>query len=436
MTNFARLVWYLGNGLRRLHWDQRQLRTYQEKRLRSIVRHAYDCVPFYREKFKLAGVSPNDVKVLSDLSKLPVIKKDEIRRMDPALLVSSHTNLRRLKVIRTTGSTGKPFQIFINHAEDDWRKAIYMRANISCGQKPRDRWVAVTLPGHVSDTTGLQRRLGIFAKTCVDLYSPIGEQLRLVSAGRPDVLDGYSMWLFLLAKEAQKKGVESIKPRIIFGTSEYVDSTSVMFLEKVLGAPFYDQFGCSEVDRTAWQCPEKVGYHLDVDSVIPQFVDDSGQDVSSGERGQILYTSLFNYSMPLIRYAVGDMGVPSDDVCPCGRVLPLMKTVEGRTDSQLLLPNGRLLSPVTVIGAMDAFDLFSQIEEYKLLQKRTDLLKFYVQRKANNIDENLFRDKLIRYFADSLNIDLTEISIEVEFVSDIPIGVGGKHRAIISEVAV
>jgi phenylacetate-CoA ligase len=132
MTNFARLTWYLGTGLRRLNWDKRRLQTYQEKRLRSIVRHAYESVPFYREKFKLAGVSPDDVKVLSDLSKLPVIKKDEIRRLDPSLLISSHTSLSELKVQRTTGSTGKPFQVFFNHAEDDWRKAIYMRANISC----------------------------------------------------------------------------------------------------------------------------------------------------------------------------------------------------------------------------------------------------------------------------------------------------------------
>jgi phenylacetate-CoA ligase len=372
--------------LRRLQWGTQKLQIYKGKRLRSIVKYAYDSVPFYREKFKQVGVSPDDIKVLSDLSKLPVIRKDEIRRVDPALLVSSTTNLRMLKAIHTTGSTGKPFQVLINDAEDDWRKAIYMRANISCGQRPRDRWVAVTLPSHASDTTNLQRRLGIYAQTCVSLYYPISEQLRLVSAGKPDVLDGYSMWLFSLAKEAKDKGVDTIKPRIIFGSAELIDNKSVRFIEEAFGAPFYDQFGCSEVDRTAWQCPEKAGYHMDVDSVIPQFVDDSGQDVSPGERGEILYTSLFNYSMPLIRYAVGDVGVPSDDVCPCGRTLPLMKVVEGRTDSLLRLPNGRLLSPVTVIGAMDAFDLFNQIEEYKLLQKRVDQLIFYILRKAGSTD--------------------------------------------------
>jgi phenylacetate-CoA ligase len=243
------------------------------------------------------------------------------------------------------------------------------------------------------------------------------------------------MWMHSLAKEAQSRGLETIRPRIMFGSSESIDSTSIRFMEEVFHAPFYDQFGCSEVDRTAWQCPEKLGYHMDVDSVITQFVDDQGQEVGPGERGEIVYTSLFNYSMPLIRYAVGDVGVPSDETCPCGKVLPLMKTVEGRTDSLLRLPHGRVLSPVTIIGAMDVFDLFNQIDEYRVVQKKVDLIRIYIHRKAGSIAENLFRERFVEYFADSLGIDLAEVNIEVEFVDEIPIGTGGKHRAIISEVS-
>jgi phenylacetate-CoA ligase len=429
------VLWYLHRALRRQFWDKRRLQAHQERRLRSVVKHAYDSVPFYREKFKEAGISPGDIKVLGDLSRLPVIEKDVIRREDPTRLVSTYADLRRLKIVRTTGSTGKPFQVFINHAEDDWRKAVFMRANMSCGQKPTDRWVLVTRPDHASDTTGLQRRIGIFAQTIISLYSDVSEQFRLVEKSRLDVLDGYSMWMHSLAKEALDRDIETIRPRIMFGSAELIDSASAGFMEKVFHAPFYDQFGCAEVDRTAWQCPEKTGYHMDVDSVITQFVDDAGQDVSPGDRGKVVYTSLFNYSMPLIRYAVGDVGVPSDEVCPCARALPLMKIMEGRTDSMLHLPNGRLLSPVTVIAAMEVFDLFDQIDEYRLVQKRIDLLRFYIRKKAGGVDENLLRDRLVTCFTDSLRINPSEVSIEVEFVDSIPM-IGGKHRAIISEVSV
>jgi phenylacetate-CoA ligase len=273
MTNFPRLLWYLAFGLRRLRWDSRTLQKYQEKRLRSVVNHAYHFVPFYHTKFKRAGIFPAEIKTLTDLSKLPVVTKDEIRHENPLRLVSRGLSIEKLKVVKTSGSTGRPFQVYLSGAEDDWRKAIYMRANISCGQRPRDRWVVVTIPRHAFDTTPIQRKFGLFAQTCVDLYEDISEQVKLVREAKPDVLDGYSGWLFLLAKEARKEKMEAIKPRMIFGSAEFIDTRSMRFIERSFNAPYYDQFGCSEVDRTAWQCPEKAGYHMDVDSVITEFLD-------------------------------------------------------------------------------------------------------------------------------------------------------------------
>ena len=112
-----------------------------------------------------------------------------------------------------------------------------MRANISCGQKPRDRWVLVTRPDHASDTTPLQRRIGIYAQTIISLYSDISEQLRLAERARPDVLDGYSMWMHSLAKEALDRDIETIRPRIMFGSAEFIDSASVESWKRSLTPP-------------------------------------------------------------------------------------------------------------------------------------------------------------------------------------------------------
>lgn len=434
VPNFPRLLWYLATGLRRLRWGSRTLQNYQEKRLRSIVSHAYHFVPFYHEKLKKAGISPADIRTLKDLSRLPVISKDEIRHENPLRLVSGELSIEKLKVVKTSGSTGQPFHVYLNGAEDDWRKAIYMRANISCGQRPRDRWVVVTIPRHALYTTPIQRKLGLFAQTCVNLYLDISEQVKLVRKAKPDVLDGYSNWLFLLAKEARKENMETIRPRMIFGSAEFIDKRSSRFIERSFNAPFYDQFGCSEVDRTAWQCPEKIGYHMDVDSVITQFVDSEGNDVSCDESGEIVYTSLFNYSMPLIRYAVGDIGVCSSEKCSCGRVLPLMKIVEGRKDSLLRLPDGRLLSPVTMISAINEFELFDQIEEYRLVQKRIDLFNIYIKKKDDKVDENLLRRKLVAHIMQTFGANSTDVNVEVDFLREIPIIKNGKHAAILSEI--
>jgi phenylacetate-CoA ligase len=416
--------------MRRPYWDEAKLQRFQEKRLRSVVDHAYCSVPFYHEKFKEVGVKPSDIRGLDDLRKLPIVRKSELKGTDAAKLVSAEFDIGQLKVNRTSGSTGQPFTTYLNGAEDDWRKSIYMRANISCGQKLRDRWVVVTAPHHFSDTTSIQRKVGIFAQTCVSIFDGVDRQIELVSQAQPDVLDGYSGALLLIAKEVNRRGLGLIRPRIVFGTADLVDVASRQFIEEVFGAPFYDQFGCAEIDRSAWQCPEKVGYHMDVDSVVMEFVDDSGDGVSAGERGEVVYTSLFNYAMPFIRYAVGDVGVPSDDVCPCGRKLPLMEVVEGRRDSLLVLPDGRLLSPRVVTNAMSRF--FEKLVQYRVVQRKIDFFEVFV-RVRKGVDDGVFEGELIEHIKHVLGLS-DDVTIAVRFVDEVPLSKSGKLMSVVSEL--
>jgi len=431
-----RIMYYLVAAQRRLYWHKDKLRRFQEKRLRSVVNYAYRFVPFYHEKFKEANILPSEIRTLEDLSKLPIVKKDEVRIEDPRRLISVQFEPEKLKVVRTSGSTGKPFRVYLTGAEDDWRKAIYMRANISCGQKPRDRWVAITAPHHFGDTTSMQQRLGIFARVNISVFSGLDSHIQLVSEAKPDVLDGYSGSLLLLAREIERRGLKTVSPRMVFGTAELIDDASVRFIESVFRAPFYDQFGCVEVDRTAWQCPEKVGYHMDVDSVITQFVDSEGNEVSPGERGEIAYTSLFNYSMPLIRYSVGDVGQYRSDECPCGRVLPLMKVLEGRKDSFIVLPNHQLLSPRTFTVAMSMFGRYKDIEEFRIIQRKLDYIELFVKTRKDYEEQQVFERELTAHFQKMLDLDRLGVSISVTFVDEIPLSKTGKLSAVISEVNV
>jgi len=432
MVNFVRLLYYLASAMRRLYWDDDKLRKYQRKRLRAVVRYAYDNVPFYHKKFREAGVRPDDIKRLDDLPKLPLIKKSELKQVSPRQRVSVEFDVNKLKVVRTSGSTGEPFTTYISGCEDEWRKAIYMRANISCGQKPRDKWVVITAPHHFYDTTSFQRKLGIYAQTCISIFNSVDRQIELVSKAKPDILDGYSGALFLIARELDRRGLNSINPRIVFGTADLIDEASRKFMENVFGAPYMDQFGCAEVDRSAWQCPERVGYHMDVDSVIMEFVDESGEAVSAGERGEIVYTSLFNYAMPLIRYVVGDVGVPSEDTCPCGRKLPLMNVVEGRRDSFLVLPDGRLLSPMAFRNALGVF--FDKIVQYRIVQKRVDLFEIFVRLK-DDVDEGVFENEIVGHVMRVLGFG-DDVRVVVRLVDELPLSKTGKLRAVVSEVKV
>lgn len=378
-------------------------------------------------------MGPSDIRTREDLAKLPILGKDKLRYGSPEQLVSSGYDIKDLKAIRTSGSTGTPLRIYINRREDDWRKAIYMRANISCGQKPRDRWVVITAPHHFFDTTNIQRRLGIYAQTCVSLFSSIDEQIRLGIEAKPDVLDGYSGSLLLLAKEIERRELKSIRPRIVFGTADLIDFASRRFMEEVFEAPYYDQFGCGELDRTAWQCPQKAEYHIDEDSVIMEFVDKDGEGVSPGEQGEIVYTSLFNYAEPLIRYAVGDVGVPVEGECSCGRSLPLMKVVEGRRDSFLVLPDGRELSPMTFWTIMRLFKYTDHISRFRIVQKKSGLIEILVKRESTDMTEDFLGGKLAEHIERCLHIeDSFPIAFNIEFVEDIPLDKSGKLRSVIS----
>jgi phenylacetate-CoA ligase len=438
MPNLARIYYYLLRALGRLHWDREMLDNYKNKQLRSVIRYGFENVRFYHEIFKASGLRPTDIRTMNDLNKLPVVRKGEMRKYSKEDLVSKKFSCDQLKTLRTGGSTGQPFQVYICGREDDWRKAIYLRANISCGQRPRDRWIAVDVAERGADTSYFQRVVRVFERRVIPVTWDRASQLKAIADLNPDVLDGFSGVLWLLAKEAELRGVDTIRPRIIFGSGDLIDKSSREYMEKVFGVPYYDQFGCTEVDRTAWQCPERVGYHIDMDSVIMQFVDEDGEEVAPGERGEIVYTSLFNYAMPFIRYGTMDMGVPIDEECLCGRNLPLMKVVEGRSNSFLTFPDGHVVAPMSFIETLGAFRLVNEIDQYRVFQKSKNLIEIYVKKTSDEVNEEKVRSWLIANLLNGLpkveKVDLSGVTFEVKFIDELPMSGRGKLNVVVSHV--
>ncbi len=434
MVNILKVLYYLRFANRRLHWDKEKLAQYQSERLRSVVRYADQYVPFYHKRFKEFGVDVASIRKIEDLSKLPVIKKDEFKRQDPTQTVSPQYDLNRLKKVRTSGSTGTPFEVYITPNEDAWRKATYMRANINCGQKPRDRWVVLTSPTHFGDTTSLQRKIGIYAQNCISLFESTDSKISQIEAARPDILDGYSGSLVLLAKEIQRRGLTSIRPRLMFGNAELISLESRHFVEEAFGAPYCDQFGCAEVDRSAWQCLERGGYHMDVDSVVTEFLDGAGDPVNVGERGEVTYTSLFNFAMPLIRYAIGDVGVPSGDMCACGVGFPLMEVVEGRKDSFLTLPNNRIVSPMVFNFAVSRFKFYRVIDQYLIRQRAIDHFEVSLKIVDSPIDRDFLKREFIKHVTAFLDVSDSNVIFDVSFVDEIPLSKTGKLLSVVSDL--
>jgi len=436
MVNYLRAYWYLSSMKRRAFWPLEKLRNYQRRMLRQILKHAYETVPFYHEIFDKLKIKPADIKTVEDLKKLPILHKDDVRR-NLERMISRVYDVKKLKTVSTSGSTGKPLRVYLSTAEDEFRKAKHLRANIALGQKPRDKWVTISAPIHFREVGRLQRILGIYVPKTVSVFDDISKQFTSIERLKPDVLDGYSNFLFVLAKEADKRGSHSISPRFMISGAEVIDNHSRCFIEKVFHAPLFDQYATIEFERMAWQCREKNGYHIDFDSVVLEFLGRDGEAVCPGEVGEVVCTSLFNYAMPLIRYAVDDVGVPdNEDVrCECGRTLPLLKRIEGRRDSLVILPDGRVLLPLAFGWAMEFYKFYFDIDQYRVLQERFDSLKFLIKIRDNcNLREETMAEELVKHLRGMLNIG-AEVALEVKFVNEIPPDSSGKLRKVISKVS-
>ena len=434
MVNYFRACYFLRGLLRRAYWSHDKLQDYQNRKVREIVQYAYVHVPFYHKRFKQLDIQPSDIKTVRDLNRLPILRKEEIRK-NLGEMTSGEFNVAKLKMRRTSGSTGEPLYFYISNAEDEYRKAKHLRANMGCGQRPRDRWVMITSPMYFNQATKLQRMIGFFAPLSVSVYDDVGSQVSTISSLKPDVVDGYASSLLLLAKEVEKKGVDSIKPRLLISGADLIEPHSRKFVEKMFGAPFFDQYGCAELERLSWQCVEKDGYHIDADSVVMQFVDEEGEEVAPGERGEIVCTSLFNYAMPFIKYAIGDIGKASTvEDCLCGRTLPLMEVIEGREDSVVALPDGRVLSSFVFIAATYQLSFYSSIEKFRVIQKGIDRFRFLIKVKGRDVDESLAETELKSLFCKVFSLSMEAVRFDVEFVDDIPLDKGGKFKIFVSEL--
>jgi len=436
LYNYFRILYHLALMNRRAYWSRERLKRYQDKKVKEIVRYAYEHVPFYHTKFRQHGLKPEEIRTVKDLKKLPIVRKEALQR-NAAKTISEEFSSAKLIVESTSGSTGQPLLYYLTKGENEFRKAKLLRANMACGQKPRDKWVVITSPLYAkrSSMAGIQKWLGIFVPVTASVFDDTDEQISLVNRVRPDVLEGYSSSLLLMAKEIEKKGIAVSRPRMVIGGADLLGDYERSYIEKMFDAPLYDQYGCNELEVLAWQCQEKQEYHIDADTVVMEFVDEDGERVAPGETGEIVCTSLFNRAMPFIRYAVGDVGVPSEETeCSCGRRLPLMKLVEGRKDSFIVLPNDRVVSPWVFLLLMRSFEFFSFIEHYRVIQKNADLIEFQLKMKNDAIDKEVVKNQLIKYFRDALSVDVEELSFAVSFVEEFSLDRAGKLAAVLSKL--
>ena len=155
-------------------------------------------------------------------------------------------------------------------------------------------------------------------------------------------------------------------------TAETLTKNQRNIISLAFNCDVFDQFGCNDGGANACECSHHEGYHIAMERAVHEFLDDSGKPVTTGENGHIVLTDLWNYSMPLIRYDAGDMGVPTDKSCSCGRGLPLIEKLSGRTIEQIILPDGQQIPGLLITDVFEHGEVSRLVLDYQVVQEHAN----------------------------------------------------------------
>jgi len=403
-----------------------ELRKLQDAKLRAMVRHAYANVPFYRRAWKAAGVRPEDVRGAEDMRKLPIITRRDIRANHDDFIATG-IDRATCHMESTSGSSGMPLEVLFDSDAFDYIEAVYARALFAAGYRPWHRLAYVWFPPFKK--MKLYEHLGIMKKSYIPSIANERTQLDIMVKINPEVIYSFPTTLFLIAKLIRQRGIDSIRPKVVISHAELLSEKFKEFFKDVFGCDVYNQYGSTEFDRMGWDCSLHNGFHVDSDSILVELLK-GNEPAAAGERSDVVVTGLANRAMPLIRYAIGDIGVPSGEDCACGRGLPLMNLVEGRADDFIVLPSGRAVGPRNILNSMYEVLLHNdELLRVKVTQLREDKLRVDVVQGAALTGETL--RKLKNVLLSTLG---EPVDVEINTVDNIPKNSHGKLRAVESKI--
>jgi len=435
--------WLMNNTLRQAHYicrlrvnqckTPKELKDVQLKKLKAIIKYAYDYIPYYHKLFKTSKFKPEDLKETDDLKKIPITTKKDVQSNYPNIF-PREIDVSKHEVYCTSGSTGMPLKVVVSYKENIYQHALVQYAFAECGLRSKDRLAHISIYStNPKEPTPLLQDIADRLNGRKLIRIPVHNRLENITGTlrqiKPDAILALPSMLALLSNS----DISEINPKLIFTEGESLPRHYRYLIRRAFGLEINDTYGSVEFDRLAFECNEHSGLHTITDCAVLEFIDD-GEQVSPGEPGETIVTGLYNYTMPLIRYNLGDVGVPSDERCACGRSWPLIKSIEGRSIDYIVLPDG---TKTTTSGLYEC--IFHEIKkhpfcfsQFQIVQEkiRKILMKFVKGKEFDPKVISRIKQNIEEYF---LRLGY-EVTIDVRIVDDIPMERTGKRRSIISLV--
>lgn len=408
------------------------IRERQFAAIRTMVRHAWDTVPFYRERWKAAGIHPDALRTLDDLRQFPMLTKIDIRNHGDQLRSDAFRG-RPVTTKTTSGSTGVPLTIAVNPEAMAWKRACTIRSDQWSGWQLGSR--IARLWGHgVAERGNWKARLRRLLVDRESFLNTLGiDRPRLKAFADhlrhkpPGLLFGHAHSLYLFAEYVRKYCPDAIRPDGIVSAAMTLHGWQRCVIEEAFGCHVTNRYGCEEVSLIACECEEHQGLHLNADGVYCEIVPDDRLNAGPGA-GRLLLTDLTNRAMPLIRYQVGDVAVPTNRLCSCGRGLPLLERVVGREADYVLTPGGMLISGISLTDHF-ATEICGAAQVQIVQEKLTFLRLRMVAGAGFGADSHRQIETLVR---DTFG---PRMEYAVELVDAIPQEASGKYRFCVSPVA-
>ena len=418
-------------------WSRDKILELQNQRLRQLVRHAYDSVPYYRSLFDERALRPNDIECSADLMKLPILTKRLIRSNFDNLMAQGFP-AKEIIPNSTGGSTGEPLKFYSTRNDlYNWGFAAAQRVYRWAGNEIGDKSVSLReLRPYRSIMEKFRETSAQFFERLIlfDTREMSTEKLSLVVRKledfQPKYIRGYPSIIYLLARLIEREGKPRLRPKAIITTAEQLYDYQRDLYSKVFECETYDYYGAMESHAIACECAEHSGYHIATENVVVEIVGDEGEPVPVGEEGRILITNLHNYAMPFIRYDIGDVGVTSDKACPCGRGLPLLAALKGRTTDVIFTTSGK-----SIPGIALHWDFLASlgVEQFQIVQESYERVVVKLVLGREYPEEHA--DKLTREITSQYRPILGEdMDIAIEFVDQILPTRAGKRRIVISNL--
>jgi phenylacetate-CoA ligase len=352
--------------------NRARLVEFQNRRLRRIVEHAYNRVPYYRRLFDSVGLHPRHIGSVADLQQIPITTKSDIKHLPLSDLLAKGTDPAKLIEHNTGGSTGEPFTVRRSWIEERVLGELRRRTLRLYGASSGALVVVATFHHrpHRNDNRFVELVLNAFGRYrvrsifCLESPESLLRQFREMA---PDVIGGYAGVLSRLAHVIAESGVKTHRPQFLLSGGEVLSNSAAKRISAAFRAPIYDTYGSHEFSRIAWECPATGDYHRCDDGVITEVLRND-QPVDAGEEGEIVGTALHSYAMPFIRYRLGDVATQGRDSCLCGQPFSTLGKIQGRVVDYFTMPNGALLHPYQLAAALKDKGL-RWVAQYQLIQQ-------------------------------------------------------------------